>query len=362
MKENLNLDKIEFKKFFTTDGKLPCIHSEFLMKGSLGKADIFITCKDNYNTFFKENKISICLEEGLKLFSDTKKYKLFLKEFKEYLDKANNEIIPKFSTIPKEMTQQELIDTFKFLSKFWYLYGYTEFPYLDLAYKVSKEQNNKEMENNLDEFSRFKFKAREVLNHYFFKNGVNDNILAYLSKRFNVKARYLFVDELLSLYAGKNNLKDLAEEREKCYSCAIIKGKIIVFPYKKALELNKEFTRLEEKDEIKGIIASKGIAKGKAIICPMLTSHKEIAELDKIMKKGNILIAESTSPDTMVLCNKAAAIVAEQSGLLSHAAVISRELKIPCILQATNATRIIKTGDLVEVDANKGIVKIIKRN
>ena len=84
---------------------------------------------------------------------------------------------------------------------------------------------------------------------------------------------------------------------------------------------------------------------------------QKLAKINKKMKKGDILIAETTSPDVMVLVNKAAAIVAEQGGLLSHAAVVSREFKIPCVIQAEGATRIFKDGDLVEVDAENGIVK-----
>lgn len=56
-----------------------------------------------------------------------------------------------------------------------------------------------------------------------------------------------------------------------------------------------------------------------------------------------------------------AAIVTDEGGMLSHAAIVSRELNIPSIVGTGNATQIFKDGDLVEVDANKGIVKIIKR-
>ena len=63
----------------------------------------------------------------------------------------------------------------------------------------------------------------------------------------------------------------------------------------------------------------------------------------------------------MEACNKAVAIVTDEGGLLSHAAIISRELKIPCIVGTKFATSMIKTGDLIEVDAEKGIIKIISR-
>ena len=53
-------------------------------------------------------------------------------------------------------------------------------------------------------------------------------------------------------------------------------------------------------------------------------------------------------------------IITDEGGLTCHAAIVSRELKIPCIVGTKIATKVLKDGDLVEADANKGIVKIIK--
>jgi len=66
-----------------------------------------------------------------------------------------------------------------------------------------------------------------------------------------------------------------------------------------------------------------------------------------------------TSPDFIIAIKKCSAIVTNLGGITSHAAIISREFGIPCIVGAKNATEILKTGDLVEVDADNGIVKII---
>jgi len=78
------------------------------------------------------------------------------------------------------------------------------------------------------------------------------------------------------------------------------------------------------------------------------------------MKKGDILVAGQTRPTLMTAIHKAGAIVTDEGGIISHAAIISRELKKPCIIGTKIATKILKDGDLVEVDANNGIVKILK--
>ena len=104
----------------------------------------------------------------------------------------------------------------------------------------------------------------------------------------------------------------------------------------------------------------KGEAKGRVrvILHNKRIITKEVAQF----KKGEILVTEMTRPDTVLACKKAAAIVTDEGGITSHAAIISRELKIPCIIAAKIATQVLKTGDLVEVDAtNKGVVSIIKK-
>ena len=58
---------------------------------------------------------------------------------------------------------------------------------------------------------------------------------------------------------------------------------------------------------------------------------------------------------------RAKAIITDEGGLTCHAAIISRELGIPCIIGTKIATKVLKDGDMVEVDANKGIVKKIKK-
>ena len=113
--------------------------------------------------------------------------------------------------------------------------------------------------------------------------------------------------------------------------------------------IDKEIT------EFKGQTASPGIIKGKVKIILF-------AKDAYLIKRGEILVCSMTSPDYISAMKKSAAILTDEGGLLSHAAIVSRELGVPCIVGTKIATRILKDGDLVEVDANKGIVKILKKN
>lgn len=106
--------------------------------------------------------------------------------------------------------------------------------------------------------------------------------------------------------------------------------------------------------EIKGIPASGGKARG---IAKIIYGVKDLAKVNE----GDIMVAVTTHPDFVPAMHKAAAIITNEGGITSHAAIVSRELKIPCIVGTKNATIILRDGNLVEVDAENGIVKIIKQ-
>ena len=76
-------------------------------------------------------------------------------------------------------------------------------------------------------------------------------------------------------------------------------------------------------------------------------------------QKGDIIIAPMTRPEYVPLMEKASGIITDEGGITCHAAIISRELNIPCIIGTQVATEILKDGDIVEINANEGIVRKI---
>jgi phosphohistidine swiveling domain-containing protein len=108
---------------------------------------------------------------------------------------------------------------------------------------------------------------------------------------------------------------------------------------------------------LKGVPAYPGSVKGivKVLITDFSTAKQDIPD-------GRVIVAVHTNPEYAALLRKAKAIVTDEGGILSHAAIISRELKIPCVIGTKIATKVLKDGDLVEVNANDGIVKIIKKS
>ena len=103
---------------------------------------------------------------------------------------------------------------------------------------------------------------------------------------------------------------------------------------------------------VKGQIAYAGKATGKVRV---VLDVNKVAEFDE----GDILIAGMTRPDYLPFMKKAVAFVTDGGGILCHAAILARELKKPCVIGTEVATTVFKDGDMVEVDAEKGIVRKI---
>ena len=101
--------------------------------------------------------------------------------------------------------------------------------------------------------------------------------------------------------------------------------------------------------ELKGTCAFPGRAKGRV--------HNLLTDRNWHPPKGAIIVTTMTNPDDTPIIKNASALITEEGGILSHAAVLSRELMIPCIMSTKYATQMLKTGDIIEVDAEKGIIK-----
>lgn len=127
--------------------------------------------------------------------------------------------------------------------------------------------------------------------------------------------------------------------------------------YKKIKTSKEKISKssFSKQGEIHGSIANGGTAVGKVIICNNLSLIYKV-------KDNDILVTSMTRPEFMPALKKASAIITDEGGLTCHAAIIARELNIPCVVGAKVATKLLKDGMIVEVKANHGVVKILKRN
>ncbi|MBC8500278.1 MAG: hypothetical protein ISS25_02580 [Nanoarchaeota archaeon] len=194
----------------------------------------------------------------------------------------------------------------------------------------------------------------------FIANHINTVFGEEISKRKNISFEdicFYTRKDLIELL-DKNKRVDISKRKKAFVTIYNEGGGIEYLEGDEALAYSKPFleTRVNDIKEIKGLVVSKGkknVIKGKAriVLTPKESSH---------FKHGDILVAPMTSPDFVTVMRKAAAIITDEGGMTSHAAIVSRELGIPCIVGTKIATKVLKDGDLVEVDADKGIVRRIK--
>lgn len=107
----------------------------------------------------------------------------------------------------------------------------------------------------------------------------------------------------------------------------------------------------QESNVVKGTSASRGKIKG---LVKIVRRMNDLRSEEKF-----VLVSPMTTPDLIPAMKKSIAIVTDEGGLTCHAAIMSRELGIPCIIGTRIATKFFKNGDTVEVDANNGIVRKI---
>jgi len=192
-----------------------------------------------------------------------------------------------------------------------------------------------------------------------------DRVIMEIARRLGLSlkgAKYLVLEEIIDALKNKKfdfYKKVVSERMQKC--CYIAQnGKISIYQGKKCDEIiNKEIkpqtaSVLVEVTEVKGMIAYRGKVQGEVRI---VLAAKDVEKV----REGDILVSSSTNPDLLLAMKKAGAIVTDFGGIVSHAAIVSRELKKPCVVGTKQATHIFKDGDLVEVDADNGIVKMIKK-
>jgi pyruvate,water dikinase len=107
-------------------------------------------------------------------------------------------------------------------------------------------------------------------------------------------------------------------------------------------------------DEFRGLAASPGVAEGTARLV-----HR-FEDLDDLVD-GEILVCPLTAPSWSVVFARIAAAVSDGGGIMSHAAIVSREYELPAVVATGIGTKVVRTGDRLRVDGNTGVVSILEK-
>lgn len=207
-------------------------------------------------------------------------------------------------------------------------------------------------------FHEYTYLRNDRLDSWKYSLYLVSDFFRYLENKFSnvsIKAvANLSYDEISDILT-KGHLPDEKSLRKREKNLAYYyDGKLTIVTDKKAItEIKKEVqNQVYISGDLKGVASMPGVVRARVVI---INSNKELAKV----KKGDVLVAKVTDPRYTPAMRLASAIVTDEGGMLSHAAITSRELRVPCIVGTKYATQVLKDGDMVEVDANNGIIKKI---
>lgn len=203
-------------------------------------------------------------------------------------------------------------------------------------------------------------KTRGIADYEDIQNIFLSRIFNEIGKRNKIDGQLLFYalpEEIKGLLRGMRKIDNkILVQRKKIVAFLAVNGgepKIITGEkVKKILKLNN-IADTDQDDCIKGSTANTGIVVGAVKLVLRRTDLKNL--------KDKIVVSPMTSIKFTPHLKSVRGIITNEGGIACHAAIISRELGIPCIVGTKNATRVLKNGDFVELDANNGLVNILKR-
>lgn len=136
---------------------------------------------------------------------------------------------------------------------------------------------------------------------------------------------------------------------------AIESGKVFMLQSRPVTTLGKIAGEEKGGEETKRVIITKGLGASPGVASGKVKIIKNTDELDKI-QKGDILVTVMTTPDMVPAMKRANGIITDEGGVTCHAAIVSRELGIPCVVGTGDATKILKENSVVTLDGNKGLI------
>ncbi len=136
---------------------------------------------------------------------------------------------------------------------------------------------------------------------------------------------------------------------------AIANGRIYIVQSRPITTLEKISTEKEKKVSADAKVILSGLAASPGMVSGVVKLVLSMKDLDKVMK-GDILVTKMTNPDMVVTMQRCSGIVTDEGGATAHAAIVSREMGIPCVVGTENATATLKDGDVITVDGTNGRV------
>lgn len=262
---------------------------------------------------------------------------------------------------------EKLANAFEALMKFFIEvfenYFYLDYHSTDEVARVITENDTRfdveKLRVHSEAMGRIKLALRAIWNHGVYPPNVVDKYVAEIAKRLGLKeeafqCRYQELLEMLRVPGSPSPARSMGAVWGQFSGNKEMVGGDAERIIKQLWQVDrsaKSFT---------GQTGNKGLYRGRVKKIDFSGETDIVAET-MAMNKGDVLVSDSTGPEMILACKKAGAIVTDEGGVISHAAIVSRELGIPSVIGTKVASALLKDGDIVEVDANTGVVRVLEK-
>jgi len=172
-----------------------------------------------------------------------------------------------------------------------------------------------------------------------------------------IDMKYLLLEELEEIFLKRKEIdQDIINSRKQGYILVFNEGKVNIITEDRFKEIKHSLESYRAEHREKTNVLKGQTTYGSAVVKGIVKIVNSPSDISKV-NSGDILVSSATYPALLPAMRRAGAIVSELGGLLCHAAISSRELKIPCIVGVKNVTQILKDGDDVEINLTEGFVK-----
>jgi pyruvate,water dikinase len=360
-------DPSKFELTFKVGG-LPFLMADILTEGFGYLAPFFVFSKDEFRQYFPERIMDWAATEGYRWLRLDEGFQLYQSEFEDFYreSKAETDLLLENATLDATAVGA----VWKHCSEVMRRYSRMDFQFTNLV--AAYAGHDVAIGANLERLAKFKDRAREWVNDALINvDSAFGRVVGRLADQLKVSSAlvvYLSKEELaFALRRGFVNEGDsqAAEARSKAY--AIFTSSAQGPEYLSGTQAADLFDRVVERERVlegaplHGEVANRaGLAHlvGMAYVLPVdYGDPQELAAAVDGMPHGDILFAEFTAPELLRACEKASGIVTDLGGMLSHAAIVSRELGVPCVVGTKVGTHVIRTGDRVQIDLTSGSIE-----
>lgn len=319
---------------------------------------IFLQNADSFSQWIGEDTISKAGKEGFETFANIHRLHEYQSEMTRRVD-YEAESFARFTSISWPESRDELAIFFRACTDLIEHYSKMDEIYIDNLVPILDKPFL------FDTLGAYKNEARNLVNQALI--GPTSHlalVLEIVSRQVDVAVTQLqsySVREILDIACEHNAVEEgVLKLRATAYMMLGKKGKSSVLVGEQALRAGAILSSRNSVNvqEIAGIVAngSDVLVYAPATVVSVDYGNTEaMFRAIEAMHSGDVLVAETTAPELVAACRKASAIVTDIGGILSHAAIVSRELGIPCIVGTEIATKVIQNREVVEVDCRSSL-------